>query len=147
MTTSIAANKALINDNNTKIANLRNNIDDINAKIKGLKDTLDGLTKASNTLEVDVQRSRTDLSVAQAKDKGFADQIRGFQNLINDQQPKLLDGDLAKLRELVNNLKLTLPQIQSQIDREYYYCYGAGKVETINTGKVVVYVVRGQAFG
>ena len=128
LTASIAANTALIKDNNTKIANIRVSIDEVNAKIRGLKDTLDGLNKAANTLEVDVQRARTDLSVAQAKDKVFADQIKDFQNQITVQQPRLRDDDLLKLRTLITNLTLTLPQIQNQINREYYYCYGAGKV-------------------
>ena len=128
LTASIAANTALIKDNNTKIANIRVSIDEVNAKIRGLKDTLDGLNKAANTLEVDVQRARTDLSVAQAKDKVFADQIKDFQNQITVQQPRLRDDDLLKLRTLITNLTLTVPQIQNQINREYYYCYGAGKV-------------------
>ena len=128
LTASIAANTALIKDNNTKIANIRVSIDEVNAKIRGLKDTLDGLNKAANTLEVDLERARTDLSVAQAKDKVFADQIKDFQNQITVQQPRLRDDDLLKLRTLITNLTLTLPQIQNQINREYYYCYGAGKV-------------------
>jgi chromosome segregation ATPase len=147
LTASIAANTALINDNNTKIANIRISIDEVNAKIRALKDTLDGLNKAANTLEIDVQRARTDLSVAQAKDKVFADQIKDFQNQIAVQQPRLRDDDLLKLRTLISNLTLTLPQIQNQINREYYYCYGAGKVETVTTGTTIVYVIRGQAFG
>lgn len=47
---SIAASQAIINDNNTKIANIRNTIDEINAKIRNLRDTLDALNKSANTL-------------------------------------------------------------------------------------------------
>jgi len=54
---------------------------------------------------------------------------------------------LRKLRDLINNLNNSIPQIQNQINREYYYCYGAGKVEAITTGSVIVYVVKGEAFG
>ena len=54
---------------------------------------------------------------------------------------------MRKLRDLINNLNNSIPQIQNQINREYYYCYGAGKVETITTGSVIVYVVKGEAFG
>ena len=140
---SIVAAQAAINDNNTKIANIRATIDEINAKIRALQDTRDALSKSANSLEVDVQRARTDLSVAQAKDQTYLDQIREFQRLINAQQPRLVDDDLRKLRDLINNLNNSLPKIQNQINREYYYCYGAGKVETINTGSVVVYVVKG----
>jgi cell division protein FtsB len=144
---SIAASQAIINDNNTKIANIRNTIDEINAKIRNLRDTLDALNKSANTLEVDVSRARTDLSVAQAKDKTYGDQIKDFQNQINVQTPKLVDDDLKKLRVLIDNLNNTIPQIQNQINREYYYCYGAGKVDTVTTGSVIVYVVKGEAFG
>lgn len=40
-----------------------------------------------------------------------------------------------------------IPNINGDINREYYYCYGAGKVETQTVGSTVVYVVRGEAFG
>ncbi len=109
MTASIAAAQAAINDNNSKIANIRATIDEINAKIKALQDTRDALSKSANSLEVDVQRARTDLSVAQANDQNYLDQIREFQRLINVQQPRLVDDDLKKLRDLINNLNNSLP--------------------------------------
>jgi hypothetical protein len=87
------------------------------------------------------------LSVATVKDNKFADDIKGFKDRINAQQPKLVDDDLTKLRTLIANLNATLPNVQAAIDREYYYCYGAGKVETVTTGSVIVYVVKGEAFG
>lgn len=109
MTASIAAAQAAINDNNSKIANIIATIDEINAKIKALQDTRDALSKSANSLEVDVQRARTDLSVAQANDQNYLDQIREFQRLINVQQPRLVDDDLKKLRDLINNLNNSLP--------------------------------------
>lgn len=144
---SIAASEALIRDNNAKIANIRNTIADIQAKIKGLQDTSDRLRRDANTLEVDLERARTDLSVAQVKDKKLQDDINGFKARIADQQPKLVDDDLNNLKVLVNKLNASLPSIQSEIDREYYFCYGAGKVSTETTGNTIVYVVKGEAFG
>jgi len=144
---SIAASEALIRDNNAKIANIRNTIADIQAKIKGLNDTIDRLRRDSNTLEVDLERARTDLSVAQVKDRRLADDIRNLQARIADQQPKLVDDDLNNLKVLIGKLNSTIPSIQSEIDREYYYCYGSGKVSTETTGNTIVYVVKGEAFG
>ena len=48
---------------------------------------------------------------------------------------------------MIDNLNRSVPEVQGQLDREYYYCYGAGRVDTIKTGDTVVYVVRGEAFG
>jgi len=144
---SIAASQALIKDNDAKIANIRNTIADIQAKIKGLNDTVDRLRRDSNTLEVDLERARSDLSVAQVKDKKLADDIKNLQARIADQQPRLVDDDLNNLRTLIGKLNSSLPSIQAEIDREYYYCYGAGKVTTETTGNTIVYVVKGEAFG
>lgn len=144
---SIAASEQLIRDNNVKIANIRTTIAEINAKIKSLQDTLDRLRRETNTLEVDLERARTDLSVAQVKDRKLADDIKGYNNRINDEQPKLVDDELRKLRVIIDKLQSSVPQIQSEIDREYYYCYGAGKVDTLTVGNTIVYVVKGEAFG
>ena len=144
---SIAASEQLIRDNNVKIANIRTTIADIAAKIRSLQDTLDRLRRETNTLEVDLERARTDLSVAQVKDRKLADDIRVFTDRINAEEPKLVDDELKKLRVIINKLQSSVPQIQSEIDREYYYCYGAGKVETITTGNTIVYVIKGEAFG
>ena len=144
---SIAASEAIIKGNNDKIANIRTTIAEINAKIKSLQDTLDKLKRLANSSEVDLERARTDLSVALVKDTNWGKDIKDLQAQINAQQPKLVDDDLKKLRTLIANLNSSLPQIQSEIDREYYYCYGAGKVDTVKTGNVIVYVVKGEAFG
>lgn len=144
---SISNSQNVINDNNTKISNIRTTIADINAKIKSLQDTADRLKRDANTQEVDLERARTDLSVAQVKDNNLANDIKNLKDRIAAEQPKLVDDDLKKLRTIIDNLNRSLPTIQSQIDREYYYCYGAGKVETVTTGNTIVYVIKGEAFG
>jgi predicted nucleic acid-binding Zn-ribbon protein len=144
---SIAKSQGIIRDNDAKIANIRSTITEIQAKIKSLQDTADNLKRQANTLEVNLERARTDLSVATVKDNKFADDIKVLKDRINAQQPKLVDDDLNKLRTLIANLNATVPNVQAAIDREYYYCYGAGKVETVTTGNTIVYVVRGEAFG
>ena len=54
---------------------------------------------------------------------------------------------MRNLRTLINNLNGVVPKVNDAINREYYYCYGAGKVDTQTTGSVIVYVVKGEAFG
>lgn len=44
-------------------------------------------------------------------------------------------------------MKNFVPNVQAEIDRHYYYCYGDGKVQVKNQGGVVIYIVRGEAFG
>lgn len=48
---------------------------------------------------------------------------------------------------MVASLRRLIPSVESEIDRHYYYCFGEGKVQVQNTGGVVVYIVRGDAFG
>lgn len=44
-------------------------------------------------------------------------------------------------------MKNFLPNVQAEIDRHYYYCYGEGKVQVKSQGGVIIYIVRGEAFG
>jgi hypothetical protein len=44
---------------------------------------------------------------------------------------------------LVYNLYDILPTVQTAIDREFYYCYGDGRIQVEITGINLVYVVRG----
>ena len=58
----------------------------------------------------------------------------------------MVDGDLASLLDMVETLNRILPQVQFEIDRQYYYCYGDGAVTQEQSGGVLVYVVRGESF-
>jgi len=118
----------LIRDNNAKIANIRTTIAEINAKIRNLQDTVDRLKREANQLEVDLERARTDLSVARAKDDNYNNEIRDLNDRINEEKPKLVDSELKRLRNMIDVLNKIIPTIESEIDRHYYYCYGAGKV-------------------
>ncbi len=44
-------------------------------------------------------------------------QINDFQSKISKEQSKLVDDDLKKIRDLIINLNISLPQIQNSIDR------------------------------
>lgn len=140
---SISASEATIKQNQTKIDAIRQTISDVQAKIRGLKDTIDRLRRQTNTLEVDVERARTDLTVARTRDDRLANDIRGLNDRLRALQPNANDEDLKRLRVLIDNLNKLIPNINNDINREYYYCYGAGKVDTLNVGSTVVYVVRG----
>jgi len=94
-----------------------------------------------------MERARTNLSTARVKDNKLANDIRKFKNRIDELQPNVRDDVLRNLRTIVANLTKVIPAINGDINREYYYCYGAGSVETVNTGSTVVYVVRGDSFG
>lgn len=47
---------------------------------------------------------------------------------------------------MIASLKRMIPTVQGEIDRHYYYCYGAGAQEREAQG-VVVYIVQGERFG
>jgi hypothetical protein len=75
------------------------------------------------------------------------DTINRLRARLADQQQKAPSDMLVRLRTIVDNLNNNIPSINNDINREYYYCYGAGKVDTQSTGSVIVYVVKGEAFG
>lgn len=75
-----------------------------------------------------MERARTNLSTARVKDNKLANDIRKYQSRIEQLQPNVRDDVLRNLRSIVSNLNKVLPNINGDINREYYYCYGAGKV-------------------
>lgn len=62
------------------------------------------------------------------------------------ERKKLVPGQLTALTEMVATLRGFLPNVQAEVDKHYYYCFGEGKVQVKNAGGVVIYIVRGEAF-
>lgn len=98
-------------------------------------------------MEIEVERLRTDIAVAEAKADNYRGQIRDLEARINNEKKKLQPDALDDLNEMIATLKGFIPSVQAEIDRHYYYCYGEGAVEVTQTGSVVVYIVRGERFG
>lgn len=46
---------------------------------------------------------------------------------------------------MVSKLQRMVPSVQTEIDRQYYYCYGDGSVEIAQTGGVIVFIIRGNS--
>ena len=143
---SISRANALIAENEAKIAAARAAIDQLEQVIRRLRDQADAIRAKITELEVRTERLRTDISVAQAKDDNLADQIDDLNNRIAVERRKLVDGDYDNLVEMVDTLTRILPTVSMEIDRQYYFCYGEGAVQTTQAGGVLVYVVRGESF-
>ena len=105
---------------------------------------MDALRAKSNDLEIQVERLRTDITVAETKESRFERQIDELTDRINIEKKKLADEELDDLQRMINTLKRLVPTTESEIDRHYYYCYGEGAVEVEKTGSVVVYIVKGE---
>lgn len=143
---SISKSQALIAANDAKITAARNSINELEATIRKLRDQADAIKAKITELEVRVERIRTDITVAQAKDDNLAKQIADLKNRITIEQAKIDEPTLTSLLDMVATLNRILPTVQMEIDRQYYFCYGEGAVQTTTTGGVLVYVVRGESF-
>lgn len=139
-TKSIANNDAAILALKTKIAGFQ-------ATLRDLQDKSDTFSSQTRDLEVKVNRLRTDISTADAKKTRYLNDIAGWNDRIDIERRKAGAADLTKLNGMVDGLKKLIPTVESEVDRHYYYCFGDGKVQVQTTGGVVVYVVRGDAFG
>lgn len=115
-------------------------------QINDLNDQADTLNAQTRDLEVKVNRLRTDISVADAKRSKYFKDIQALQDRIAIQRKQQVPDSLNVINDMIARLKKSLPTVQSEIDRHYYYCFGDGKVQVQVTGSVVVYVVRGDAF-
>lgn len=80
-------------------------------------------------------------------DAKFIDDIRGFNNRAYVEEAKLVEDDLKNLKIIVDKLQSSVPQIQSEVDREYYYCYGAGKPKTPAPQSTIIFLAKGAAYG
>ena len=114
------------------------------AEIRDLRDQLDSLRLEVNTLEIQVERLRTDIAVAEAKKDQWENQIDEYTDRINIERKKLADDELKDLEDMIEVLKKLIPTTEAEIDRHYYNCYGDGAVEVEQTGSVLVYIIRGE---
>ena len=137
---NIAANEASIVRINAKI-------DDLQAQIRTLADQSDTFSANAKDLEVKVGRLRTDISVLEAKKARILKDNADLTARITIERKKILPDQLLKLNEMLVSLRNFIPTVESEIDRHYYYCFGDGKVQVQTSGGVVIYIVRGEAFG
>lgn len=115
-----------------------------------LKDLVDKTQRFDSTikdLEVKVGRLRNDISNADIKKAKLVKDNLALQDRIDIERKKTIPNDATRLNLMIDNLKRSIPNIESEIDRHYYYCFGAGSVQVQTTGNLTVYVVRGDAIG
>lgn len=116
------------------------------SEISRLRDEVDRLRARFNDLEIETERLRTDIAIAESKADRYRTQIRDLEARVNVENKKLRNSDLDDLNDMINTLNRFIPTVQAEIDRHYYYCYGPGSVEIVNTGGVVVYIIKGEDF-
>ena len=76
-----------------------------------------------------MERLRTEISVAEAKEDEINAEIDRNINRINFEKKKIAQEELDDLNRMIAALKELLPTIEGEIDRHYYFCYGEGSVE------------------
>lgn len=145
--TAITRGETNIANNDKAIVEINNRIDDLQGQIRTLTDQADQFNGTTKDLEVKVGRLRTDISVNEAKKAKLLRDNDDLNARIALERKKNIPDQLIALNDMVANLKNLVPTVESEIDRHYYYCYGEGKVQVQQTGGVVVYIVRGEAFG
>ena len=98
-------------------------------------------------LEIKVERLRTDISIAEAKEDRINAEIDRNIDRINFEKKKIAQDELDDLNHMIDKLKELVPTTENEIDRHYYYCYGDGAVKVEKTGATIVYIVKGERFG
>ena len=79
---SISRSEGIVRDNENRLNNIRNTIADIQSKIKNIQSNIDAVKRQSNSLEVDLERARSDLSVSQLKDNNLVNDIKALKERI-----------------------------------------------------------------
>lgn len=92
-----------------------------------------------------VARIRTDISNADTRKAKLVRDNLALQDRIDIERKKTVPNDATRLNLMIDNLKRSIPNIESEVDRHYYYCFGAGSVQVQSVGGLTVYVVRGDA--
>ena len=143
---AIQASLEQIARNDKNIEDAQAKIRDLEAEIRRLRDHADSLRAKTSSLEIQVERLRNDIAVAEAKEEKFEREIEAYQDRINIEEKKLADEELDDLNRQIGVLKNSLPGIQEEVNRQYFYCYGDGAVTVEHTGSTVVYIVKGENF-
>lgn len=135
--------EAAITTNDRSIADIRVRIDGLRTQIQRFTDQGDTFRSEVKDLEVRVGRLRTDISVNDAKRAVLLRENIELNDRIAIERKKVVPDQLSLLNDMVVALKNFVPNVQAEIDRHYYYCFGDGKVQVKNAGGVVIYIVRG----
>lgn len=136
----------MIAENDKKVASAREAIRKLDAEIDELQDQADSLRARATNLEIQVERLRTDISVAETKEDRINAEIDRNIDRINFEKKKIAQDELDDLNGMIAALKELVPTTESEIDRHYYYCYGEGSGRVEQTGGVVVFFVKGERF-
>ena len=147
MEASIKKSEGIIDANDKRIAEARKEIRKIEKEIAHLQDLADKLRGKYTALEIKVERLRTDISVAEAKEDKINAEIDRNIDRINFEKKKIAQDELDDLRHMIKKLKELVPTTENEIDRHYYNCYGDGSVQVEKTGSLTVYIVRGESLG
>lgn len=143
---AISRAEASIAADSTKIADARAKIKALEAEIRSLQGRSDELRGQYSDIEIEVERLRVEISIAETKAETYRNQIADLQAKIEIQRNNLVQPELTAINDMIATLQTSIPNIQKEIDRHYYYCYGGGAQETEARG-VVVYIVQGERFG
>ena len=80
----------------------------------------------NDDLEIEVERLRTEISIAEQKADTYRKDIANLQSRIDVEKTRLAHPELDGINDMIAALKRMIPTVQGEIDRHYYYCYGAG---------------------
>lgn len=112
MIASIRKSETTIADNDKKIADARARIAELEGEIGGLRDQADTIRRRCQDLEIQVERLRTDITVAESKDGRIDDQIRDLTIRINAERDKIDIDVLNNLNNMIDSLKNLIPGIE-----------------------------------
>ena len=114
----------MIAKNDQGIQDAQEKIDGLEAEIRRLRDLADSLRAKTKNLEIQVERLRNDINVAESKEAKLRSEIADLKDRINIEENKLATDDLDTLNEQIGKLKNSLPGIEKEVNRQYFYCYG-----------------------
>lgn len=142
---SIAKGEANIQSNDRAIADLRSKINGLNDQLRDLVDKTQRFDSTVKDLEVKLARVRSDITNADQRKNRLIQDNTSLQARIDVERKKISPNDANKLNIMIDNLRKSIPNIESEVDKHYYYCFGAGSVQVQTVGGLTVYVVRGDA--
>ena len=142
----ITSSLAAIAENDQRILNDQNAITQLQNIINDLQGQADILRIRSSSLETQVERVRSNLASAQVQADNIDAQIAQNTDAINKQKKYLVNGDLNALKSQIATLKSLERDVDQEVNRQYYFCFGKGAFSVAKTGDVVVYIIAGNAF-
>lgn len=116
-------------------------IDNLESQISSRSDSVQKIKSAYQALEISIERQRAEIATRERTQAEITALLPNLQQRAEIEKKKMNNSEISKIRDLVKNLQVILPNITKQADDVNYKCYQLKQFEVIAQNNTVSYAV------